>query len=47
MSVILKAADRAQHLFNEVWRCNECGREFDDATRCCTHEAQCGGMQHC
>jgi len=47
MAVIAKTATKAQYLFNEYWRCGNCGREFDDATRCCAHEAQCGGMQHC
>lgn len=47
MAVILKAADKAHALFHETWHCGRCGREFGDATRCCAHEAQCGGMTHC
>jgi hypothetical protein len=47
MSAVLSTAAKAHYLFNEVWRCNECGREFDDATHCCAHEAQCGTMTHC
>lgn len=47
MAVIAKPATKAQRLFNEHWRCGRCGREFYDATRCCMHEEQCGGMTRC
>jgi hypothetical protein len=47
MTATREAAAKAAHLFHEIWRCANCGREFDDATRCCTHEAQCGTMTHC
>lgn len=47
MAVVAKAADKAHQLFNERWRCGHCGREFNDATHCCTHEEQCGGMTRC
>ncbi len=47
MAVIAQSAPEAEHLFHESWTCGHCGREFDDATRCCAHEAQCGDMTHC
>ena len=47
MTATLDAASKTRALFHEIWRCAHCGREFDDATRCCAHESQCGGMTHC
>jgi len=47
MTTTLDAASKARSLFHEIWRCANCGREFADATRCCAHESQCGGMTHC
>ena len=38
---------KAQITFHEKWNCGSCGREFQDATSCCAHEAQCGGFSHC
>jgi hypothetical protein len=42
-----RLASTAQSMFNEIWSCGRCGREFGDATACCAHEAQCGVMTHC
>jgi hypothetical protein len=42
-----RLAKAALSMFDEVWKCGRCGREFGDATACCTHEAQCGVMTHC
>ena len=48
MAAVLNAAtSKSKSLFHELWTCRHCGREFHDATRCCTHEAQCGVMTHC
>ncbi len=41
-------ADIAERsLFHEVWTCGSCGRHFPDATSCCAHESQCGGLTRC
>jgi hypothetical protein len=37
----------ARSLFHEVWTCGTCGRHFPDATSCCAHESQCGGLTRC
>jgi hypothetical protein len=42
-----RVATKVTSVFNEVWNCGRCGREFGDATACCAHEAQCGSMTHC
>jgi hypothetical protein len=34
-------------VFHEVWTCRTCDRHFPDATSCCAHEAQCGGLTRC
>ncbi|MEA2480944.1 MAG: hypothetical protein QOJ07_2866 [Thermoleophilaceae bacterium] len=44
---INRLATAAVSLYNEIWHCGRCGREFGDATACCAHEAQCGAMTHC
>jgi hypothetical protein len=47
MAAVLEAAPKVRSLFNELWTCGRCGREFPDATRCCAHEQQCGVMTRC
>ena len=37
----------ARSLFHEVWTCRTCDRNFPDATSCCAHESQCGGLTRC
>ena len=37
----------ARSLFHEVWTCRTCDRQFPDATSCCAHESQCGGLTRC
>jgi hypothetical protein len=37
----------ARSLFHEVWTCRTCDRHFPDATSCCAHESQCGGLTRC
>jgi hypothetical protein len=37
----------ARSLFHEVWTCRTCDRDFPDATSCCAHESQCGGLTRC
>jgi hypothetical protein len=47
MTQVMDTLKQVRSLYHELWTCAHCGRQFGDATACCTHEQQCGQMTHC